>query len=407
MTNMRSKNDKLIIGINLGDYGSTGSMMLNSLEYAHNHGDFDTIALIPYETKKTNQVRTLSFAAKITFLKRAYYKVLRKLKFPIINDGNYYNEFTKNLINLIKNESNGYKKTIIHMHNMHMCNLNVNKFYKWLVKNPEYKVFYTLHDCWTFTGGCYYYSHIKCTKWMSDCKKCPQNIKYTKLQLKKRTKFLNKIKDLTLITVSKWAKDQVNMSKLRRLPTVVNLGETSLQPIITKPKLKNKMGLSNKKVVLLVGAYWNEWKGVKYIYAISKLLPERYHIIIVGPFKSEGFKNITQINNVELTELPNYYSMSDVYVSITQAEQLGLTTCEAQMCGCPIVGFGNGGSKETFIDGKSGIVVKNNDINGLISAIKYIAEKKPFKKEDIVASGNRFKKYEHSKRMLNIYKSLA
>ena len=129
------------------------------------------------------------------------------------------------------------------MHNMHMCNLDVNRFYKWLVKHKKYKVFYTLHDCWTFTGGCYYYDFIGCNKWQHDCKKCPQHIKYSNYQLRKRTKLINNISNLTLIPCSKWLEREIKKSNLKNVKSIVNNGETSLEPFGGESNLKEKLGI--------------------------------------------------------------------------------------------------------------------------------------------------------------------
>lgn len=401
------QNDNLIIGINLGDFGSTGNIMLNSLEYAHEHGSFDVIACIPYETKQVNKVKTLSFGAKIPKWKRGYYRILRKLKFPIINDGNYYKEYSKKLINIIKDYSKYYKTTIIHMHNMHHSNLDINYFYIWLGKQ-NYKVLYTLHDCWTFTGGCYTYSFIKCNKWQNKCLDCPLKIKYSKYQLYKRTKLIRMIPNIQIISVSNWADQQLKLSKIHNITSKVIWGETSLKPFYGKTNLKNELMIDNKKIILFVGAYWNDWKGERYIYDIANLISNDYVIIVIGKFNIRGYKNIIQKDVVSHDKLSEFYSISDVYVSVTQSEQLGLTTCEAQICGTPVVMFGHCGSKETVIDGKSGVIVgEDNNIEKLVKAIKYVVENKPFKKEDIIASGNRFKKYEHAKKMFSIYNNLV
>jgi len=399
--------DSIIIAINQCDYGSTGNIMLNSLEYAHEYGPFDVLACIPYETKQINKVRTLSFAVKISKIKRYYYAILRRLKFPIINDGNYYKEYTKRLIQLIKQESGNYKTTIIHMHNMHMCNLDVNVFYRWLGKHNEYKVLYTLHDCWTFTGGCYCYDFIGCNKWQHDCKKCPQHIKYSNHQLRKRTKLINKIPKLTLVPCSKWLEAEITKSRLKNIETIVNNGETSLEPFVGKSNLKEKLGITNKKILISVSAYWNDWKGIKYLYKLADLLPNDYILILVGGSLDEKHNKIIHIPLINDNKLlAEYYSIADVFVSTTQSDNLPLVLMEAQICGLPIVGFGHGGTPEEITE-KSGIMVgTDNDVNKLFSTIVHVIDSKEFRKEDIIASGNRFKKNECSKRQLSIYKNV-
>ena len=112
---------------------------------------------------------------------------------------------------------------------------------------------------------------------------------------------------------------------------------------------------------------------------------------------------IIHINSINQDELPSYYALADVYLSVSQSETLGLTTCEAQMCGTPVVTFGHTAIKETIND-KTGIIVgEDNDIPRMIKSIVKVVENNPFNKKDIIINGNRFKKFEHAKRMLNLY----
>lgn len=397
------QNRNLIIAINLGDHGSTGNIMLNTLEYAHKNGDFDVVACVPFKTVNQSKVPVFEFQTHIGPLKRILYKLINSLFYPIYNDGNYFNECTKKLIAFVKKYSKNYNKTIIHLHNLHHSNLNVSKLYKYL-KKSGYIVFYTIHDCWSFTGGCYYYDYLPCSKWQNDCKSCPLKIKSSSRQLFKRTSLLLKIKNLTLLPVSYWANNEILKSKLRSIPSIVVWGETSLNPIVfNHNRFKRDLGVQNKKILLCVSAYWNDWKGKNYIYDIARTIPNEYALIVIGKFDKKDYSNIIQINNVEQRELSKFYTIADVYLSLSKSEQLGLTTCEAQLCGTPVVGFGNGGSRETFISGKTGFLVDNGNINQLIEKAKYIIDKKPFKITDIKTSGERFKKYSCAKKMLEIY----
>ena len=48
---------------------------------------------------------------------------------------------------------------IIHIHNIHGYFLNYPVFFDYLAESRA-KVVWTVHDCWLFTGHCYYYSAI-------------------------------------------------------------------------------------------------------------------------------------------------------------------------------------------------------------------------------------------------------
>lgn len=50
---------------------------------------------------------------------------------------------------------------VVHLHNLHGYYLNVEMLFEWLAEH-DYKVEWTLHDCWAFTGHCAYFTYVKC-----------------------------------------------------------------------------------------------------------------------------------------------------------------------------------------------------------------------------------------------------
>ena len=57
---------------------------------------------------------------------------------------------------------------IIHIHNIHGYFLNYRIFFEYLSK-CDIPVVWTVHDCWLYTGHCYYYSYVGCEKWQTGC----------------------------------------------------------------------------------------------------------------------------------------------------------------------------------------------------------------------------------------------
>lgn len=409
MVMKNSKLDKtLIIGINLGDFGSTGNIMRNSLEYAHEHGDFDYLVMVPKDEGKPN---TCDFGNTNTFFQKLINHLFLK---PWLKPDGFEDYFsTKRLIRKIKIESKKYKSTIIHLHNIHMCHIDLRILFKYL-KKQKFQIFYTLHDAWPFTGGCYYYNFCGCDKWKTGCKgECLQNYSTkhfnTKKMLMLKTKFTSMlINKMTLLPVSNWLNNELNFTFLKDFRRIVVFGETSIRPLKCKDlKLQHNLGLKNKKIVLTVSSYWNEWKGKKFIYLVADKLPKDYIILAVGgTLDTKSHSNIICVGDVNHDALSHYYSLADVYMSVSQSEALGLTTCEAQICGIPVVAFGHTAIKETFIHNKTGILVgEENDIDKMVSSIVYVVEKKPFDKKNIVKQGNKFAKFSTAKCYLKLYES--
>ena len=185
----------------------------------------------------------------------------------------------------------------------------------------------------------------------------------------------------------------------------MNYGETSLTPCtIRNAELINRLQLRDKKIVLTVSSHWHYSKGGDLLLPIAEKLPEGYVLLVVGGKVDIKHKNLITIGKVDFSVLNQYYSIADVFISLSRDESLGLTTCEAQICGVPVIAFDHAAIKETIIDGKTGYILNNNDdVDKIVKAIVEVVENAPFKKEDIVLNGQRFQKNEHAKRMLDLF----
>ena len=92
--------------------------------------------------------------------------------------GNYgFNSriITKRQIKIIER----IKPDVVHLHNLHGHNVNLKMLFNYFKKNPQIKLLWTFHDCWTFTGYCPYFEMSKCDKWKTQCDNCPQAKKYS------------------------------------------------------------------------------------------------------------------------------------------------------------------------------------------------------------------------------------
>ena len=59
-------------------------------------------------------------------------------------------------------------------------------------------------------------------------------------------------------------------------------------------------------------------------------------------------------------------------------EDFGITPCEAQAAGAPVIAYAEGGALETVRDGVSGLFFKPQTVEGLIDAIKRFEKGPPF-----------------------------
>ncbi len=71
-----------------------------------------------------------------------------------------------------------------------------------------------------------------------------------------------------------------------------------------------------------------------------------------------------------LADMPAAYSAADVVVLLSDdIETFPLSFLEAQACGVPVVGMDTGGVRETFVDGQTGFLVKQGDLQAMASVV--------------------------------------
>lgn len=303
------------------------------------------------------------------------------------------------------------KPDIVHLHNIHSHNCNVEKLLDYLHKK-RIKTFWTFHDCWVFTAYCPYFTMAKCDNWKDECHDCPQIKKYScffdrSRYLYNKKKRLFKGLNLTIITPSQWLADLVKHSFLKDYPVeVINNG---IDLTIFKPRgsdFREKYALTNKNVVLGVAFGWGKSKGLDVFIELAKRLPEKYHIVLVGTDDGVDKKIPSSIISIHRTqnqkELAEIYAAADVFANPTREENYPTVNMESLACGTPVVTFKTGGSPE-IIDATCGSVVPCDDIEAMEMEIRRICEEKPFSKEACLKRAKSFDMNERFKEYVDMY----
>jgi glycosyltransferase involved in cell wall biosynthesis len=381
-------------------YGSTGRIAQSISETLDNYQIENYVFYGIGNSKFKNGIKIGGFFNSF------FHKILTR----IFGKHGFYSFFTTyGLIKRIKQ----INPDIIHLHNLHGHYLNVELLFNFFKKNNS-KVFWTFHDCWPFTGHCTYFDTYKCDKWKTHCRNCPALREYPNSLIFDRSKesFIDKkqlftsIKDLTIITPSKWLEDLVKQSFLKSFRTkVINNGIDLRLFHETKSNLVQKYGLNNLFIILGVASEWTRRKGLIYFIELSKILTPEFKIILIGldenqikslPSNIIGLKKTTTIR-----ELCEFYSTADVYVNPTLEDNFPTTNLESLACGTPVITFETGGSPEA-IDINTGIVVKKDDLEGIKNGIYFIKNKtKNFYKNSCLKRANELfnKDYTYQKYM--------
>lgn len=281
---------------------------------------------------------------------------------------------------------NDFKPDIIHLHNIHGYYVNIAILFDYLKKHPEIKKVWTLHDCWPFTGHCSHFEFEKCEQWKTMCKRCIKKNEYPKsiidrceYNYKRKKIAFTGIKNLIIITPSKWLKHIVSYSYLKNYPIkTINNGVDINLFKYTRSNIKEKYEITSKKIILGVASTWNKKKGLDTFIELSKHLNDDYKIVLIGLNKKQKRflpNNIIGINKTEnIQELVEWYSAADLFFNPTLEDNYPTVNIEAQLCNTPILTYNTGGCKETVILKQSTVVEKN--VFSLIN--------KTYKKEEII-----------------------
>lgn len=297
------------------------------------------------------------------------------------NEGFNAEKATKLLVKKIEE----YDPDIIHLHNLHGYCINVEILFDYL-KKANKKVFWTLHDCWSFTGHCAHFMIAKCDKWQTKCKNCPQKHVYPSSKVfscaernfeRKKAAFTG-VGDMTIITPSQWLADLVKKSFLKEYP--VRVIHNGIDTSIFKPTgsdIRVRYGLKNKKIIIGVAQNWGESKGLGDFIKLSGMLDDSYRIVLVGLTDKqvselpEKILGITRTKNA--TELAQWYTAADLFVNTTYEDTYPTVNLEAQACGTPAATYRTGGSPESV---PTAHVVEPGDLAGMVALIKNICEDK-------------------------------
>ena len=324
--------------------------------------------------------------------------------------GFYSRRATKRLIKQIEE----YHPDIIHLHNIHGYYINIDILFKYL-KEKKIPVVWTLHDCWSYTGHCCYYSMVNCNRWREGCFECPQKKAYPASYVYDNSKWnYHKKKELfqgtnmTLVPVSNWLENEVKLSYMNQFPIEMIYNGIDLDTF--KPSasdFRSRYNLKDKKIVLGVASTWDVRKGLKDFIQLSAMLEEDYQIVLVG-IKDEkdipvNIITIDRTNNVK--ELAEIYTAADVYFNASVEETFGLPTIEAIACGTPVIVY-NATALPEIVNDKCGYVVESHNLEKVKRCIENICNHHIFSASTLVDYAKRFSKTVTYNKYIELYERI-
>lgn len=284
---------------------------------------------------------------------------------------------------------------VVHLHALHGYYLHFPMLFSYL-DTHKIPCVWTFHDCHAFTGNCGYF--FDCEKWKEGCGGCPYLKNYPTSQWFDRTGYMWRHKrqmftegtKKVIVSPSRWLTEAAKQSYFGKYPCItIHNGIDTRQVFYPRDRQacreKYGFGQEEKLILGIAVGYRDERKGAKYIIQLAKNLGGRAKVILIGWNKENdallkgsggrnAIENIITIPNIADTDmLAEYYSMADVFVIPSLAENYATTTLEAMACGTPVVGFAVGGIPEQLTGGR-GIAVKAGDQALFDDAVRYVLD---------------------------------
>ena len=296
--------------------------------------------------------------------------------------GTYSRHATRRLLKKL----DAFSPDILHLHNLHGWYLNLPMLFDY-IREKNIRVIWTLHDCWAFTGHCPHFDACGCEKWKSGCHDCSQHRLYPQSRrdassemYENKRRWFSSVKDLTIVTPSRWLAELVKESFLSEYPVCVipnGIDTTLFSP-------KKEKAPSPPYNLLGVSYAWNQKKGLDVFCELAETLGDDYRITLVGTDENcektlpENVTAIRRTQNAE--ELVSLYSEAHLFVNPTREENFPTVNLEALSCGTPVLTFCTGGSAE-MLNETCGESVPKNDTSRLSERIQYICENNPYPKD--------------------------
>jgi len=247
---------------------------------------------------------------------------------------------------------------------------------------------WTLHDMWPFTGGCHY--SVDCIKYMNLCGNCPllrSNIPWdlSRWIYNRKSGAYKKIKDLTIVSPSKWlASFSKNSSLLKDFPIELiphGINQHLYKPVGKEIARKILNVPMDMKIILFgaIRATKNKRKGYSLLLSALRELSGQLkdtELFVFGSCGSGEILNIDfKVNYMGFLDdisLVMLYSAADVMVVPSLQEAWGNTVMESLSCGTPVVAFNIGGIPDMVDHQKNGYLATPFDVSDLASGIAWV-----------------------------------
>ena len=165
---------------------------------------------------------------------------------------------------------------VINFHNIY----NFTNFKNISKLSANYPIVFTLHDMRILTGGCHY--SLGCKNYLQNCENCPAVFafkKYVSKEFKIQKSTFLKMKNIAIVTPSKWLLNEVENSYLADIANQINY-----IPNVSEIETTNYQKEINPilQIVFIADDISEEKKGLRYLIKALETVNFKYELHIIG-----------------------------------------------------------------------------------------------------------------------------
>ncbi|MDR2486343.1 MAG: glycosyltransferase [Clostridiales Family XIII bacterium] len=276
---------------------------------------------------------------------------------------------------------------IVHLHNLHSNYVHFPMLMRYLATN-RIPVALTLHDSWFYTGKCGYYVDVDCDRWRKGCGSCPHLKRYipswifdrTGRMLREKRQLFADIYRLGVVGVSDWVAGEAKQSLLgeaailHRIHNWVDTERFRPAGADAVAGLRSKLGIEDRFAILCVASIWIEEKGLGEVLRLAPRLDPGTCVVLVGdlPVSARALpENVISAGSTDSEdELAVYYSMADVFLTLSRMETFGLVSAEALAGGTPVICYDVTACPEVVEEGCGFTVPVDGDGEAVLQSIR-------------------------------------
>jgi glycosyltransferase involved in cell wall biosynthesis len=273
-----------------------------------------------------------------------------------------------------------FRPDVVHLHWVNGGMVSVEAIAKCPVP-----IVWTMHDMWTFTGGCHYSGD--CRGFTQSCKACPKvhNVPVVRraaewVHGRKRRCWTTT--PLHAIAPSRWMASLARQSSLFRDAEIATIGyciDAAVYNPAPRAESRRRLGLARGDLGILFVNADQPRKGALIISEVLSRLRASDRWRHARFMFAGGMPPGVSIADTQVMKLPAthdesamaaYYAAADALVLPSYEDNLPNVIIEALACGTPVVAFPSGGISEMVTTGRNGLLTNASDSMSLVDALE-------------------------------------